>query len=80
MVTQPPSTASAGPVIKVMARLLLCRGPELNRRHMVLQVMRRAADENPSDLPALGIWSRDATTGYDAFAEHATINARVRGP
>ncbi len=41
---------------------VLCRGPELNRRHMVLQVMRRVADENPSDLPAPGIWSRDART------------------
>ena len=37
MVTRPASMASAGPVIKVMARLRLCRGPDLNRRHMVLQ-------------------------------------------
>ena len=38
IVTRPGSTASADPVIKVMARLLLCREPDLNRRHMVLQI------------------------------------------
>ncbi len=37
MVTRPASMASAGPVIEVMALFFLCRGPELNRRHMVLQ-------------------------------------------
>jgi hypothetical protein len=37
MVTHPGSTASAGPVINVVARSALCRGPELNQRHMVLR-------------------------------------------
>ncbi len=43
-VTRPANVASAGPVIKVMARLRLCRGPELNRRHMVLQIMRQGIE------------------------------------
>ena len=40
MLTLPANVASAGPVIEVMALFVQCRGPELNRRHMVLQVMR----------------------------------------
>jgi len=45
MVTPPASMASAGSVIEVMALFVLCRGPESNWRHMVLQVMFRATRE-----------------------------------
>jgi hypothetical protein len=45
MVTRPAVMASASPVIKVMARFHLCRGPESNWRHMVLQVMSPAIRE-----------------------------------
>jgi len=47
--------ASAGPVIEVMAVLFLCRGPESNWRHMVLQVMRRRITSNARE-------SRDPST------------------
>ena len=33
----PREHGQCGPVIKVVARFPLCRGPDLNRRHMVLQ-------------------------------------------
>jgi len=46
MVTPPASMASAGSVIEVMALFVLCRGPESNWRHMVLQVMFRAINAN----------------------------------
>ena len=67
MVTRPASMASAGPVIKVLARLLLCRGPELNRRHMVLQVMSRAIREIAPQLVRDDTWlpakANGSTTG-----------------
>src|SRR5438445_5696947 len=54
MVQRPAITASAGPVIKVTALLFLCRGPESDRRHMVLQTIALPTELPRRDLHSIG--------------------------
>jgi len=85
MVTSPGSMASAGPVIKLLARFRLCRGPELNRRHMVLQVMFLAisqiAPEHERDDTWLQAIANGSATGRRAGAfVHEDLATSDLGP
>jgi hypothetical protein len=70
MVTRPGSTASAGPVIEVMALLLLCRGPGSNPRsrigaHRITLAGSEAwsawSSEGCGDRVSRGRWTRLST-------------------
>jgi hypothetical protein len=58
-----PSAGLEPAMLKKTNKMVLCGGPELNRRHMVLQVMRYGTTRMPHESFALAAWLRLTSNG-----------------